>query len=158
MKVERSACEIGIRKIAPSWYFNPLTVGAPFHARDLPTNDLFLGSLSDFLIDFTYDLASYSDPFRLVKTTRICSFAVSPEDEIGISVILSDGKVLFWNLDQKFLPLPSTADPVNENTYGNQTPLAGVVFVQLASPYVLHMCPPMTAKNRKDWKPFIGHR
>jgi WD repeat-containing protein 11 len=108
------------------------------------------------VIDFTYDVIFYSDPFRLVKNTRICSFAVSPKDEMGISVILTDGKVLFWNLDQKFLSPPANVDSVIENTNGNRIPLAGVMFAPPPSPYVLHMCPPMTAKNWKDWKPLLA--
>ena len=93
----------------------------------------------------------YSDPFRLVKNTRICSFSVSPRDETAISVILTDGKVLFWNIDQKVV-LTSSNDEANN---GNRIPLGGVMFAPPPGPYVVQMCPPMTAKNWKEWKALL---
>jgi hypothetical protein len=105
------------------------------------------------VIDFTYDLVYYSDPFRLVKNTRICSFSVSPKDETMISVILTDGKVLFWNIDQKNVSIPSTID---EGNNGNRIPLGGVMFAPPPGPYVIHMCPPMTVKNWKEWKSLLA--
>ena len=108
------------------------------------------------MIDFTYDLIYYSDPFRLVKNTRICSFSVSPQDETLISVILTDGKVLFWNIDQKITPSPLTLESNNEGISGNRIPLGGVMFAHPPGPYVIHMCPPMTVKNWKEWKSLLA--
>jgi hypothetical protein len=113
---------------------------------------LFLGSLNDFVIELTYDLVYYSDPFRLTKNTRICSFSVSPKDEKVVSVILTDGKVLFWNIDQNDLSTPLNIETNN----GNRIPLGGVMFAPPPAPYVIQMCPPMTAKNYKDWKPLLA--
>ncbi len=115
-----------------------------------------LDSLTDFVIDFTYDLVYYSDPFRLTKNTRICSFAVSPKDETLVSVILTDGKVLFWNIDQKVLSIPTDIESNNEGNNGNRIPLSGVMFAPPPGPYIMHMCPPMTAKNWKEWKSLLA--
>ena len=104
------------------------------------------------MIDLTYDLIYYSDPFRLVKNTRICSFSVSPKDENLISVILTDGKVLFWNIDQKTISIDTTTEGNN----GYRIPLGGVMFASPPGPYVIHMCPPMTAKNWKEWKSLLA--
>lgn len=103
-------------------------------------------------MDFTYDLAFYSDAFRLIKNTRICSFAVSPKDERAISVILTDGKVLFWNLNEVLSVLPTT----NETNQQNRIPLVGLNFSAPPGPHVLHMCPPMTTKNWKEWQPVLA--
>jgi hypothetical protein len=108
------------------------------------------------VIDFTYDLIYYSDPFRLIKNTRICSFSVAPKDETMISVILTDGKVLFWNIDQKVASIPSTIESNNEGNNGSRIPLGGVMFASPPGPYVMQMCPPMTAKNYKDWKSLLA--
>ncbi|CAF4692362.1 unnamed protein product, partial [Rotaria magnacalcarata] len=112
--------------------------------------------LHDFVIDLTYDLTYYSDPFRLVKNTRICSFSVSPKDESSISVILTDGKVLFWNVDQKPLSTSSHGETYTEGNIGNRIPLGGVMFAAPTGPYVLSMCPPMTVKNYKEWQPLLA--
>jgi len=114
---------------------------------------LILDSLTDFVIDLTYDVVCYSDPFRLVKNTRICSFSVSPKDETTISVILTDGKVLFWNIDQKNLSISSNIEINNE---GIKIPLSGVMFAPPSGPHVMHMCPPMTSKNWKEWEPLLA--
>lgn len=116
----------------------------------------FKDSLHDFVIDFNYDLIYYSDPFRLVKNTRICSFSVSPKEETLISVILTDGKVLFWNIDQKNIPAPLTSESNNEGNTGNRIPLGGVMFTHPLGPYVIQMCPPMTVKNWKEWKSLLA--
>ncbi|UJR35929.1 hypothetical protein I4U23_028670 [Adineta vaga] len=113
-------------------------------------------SLTEFVIDLTYDLVYYSDPFRLVKNTRICSFCVSPKDETAISVILTDGKVLFWNIDQKDLSISPDIDVNNEGNNGNRIPLGGVMFAPPPAPYTISMCPSMTAKNWKDWTPLLA--
>jgi hypothetical protein len=117
---------------------------------------LCLGSLNDFVIELTYDLVYYSDPFRLIKNTRICSFSVSPKDETTISVILTDGKVLFWNIDHKILSMSSNIETNYEGNNGNRVPLNGVMFAAPYGPYVINMCPPMTAKNWKDWHPLLA--
>jgi len=88
----------------------------------------------------------------LVKNTRICSFSVSPKDENLFSVILTDGKVLFWNIDQKKFP----SSPNSDGTNGHRTPLGGVMFAAPPGPYVLQMCPPMTAKNWTEWKSLLA--
>lgn len=108
--------------------------------------------IQDFIVDLTYDLVYYSDPFRLVKNTRICSFSVSPKDENLLSVILTDGKVLFWDIDQNHFPCSPNSDGNN----GQRIPLGGVMFAPPPGPYVIHMCPPMTAKNWKDWKSLLA--
>lgn len=108
------------------------------------------------MIDFTYDLVYYSDPFRLVKNTRICSFSVSPKEETLISVILTDGKVLFWNVDPKTIPSLLPSENNNEGNTGNRVPLGGVMFAHPPGPYVIQMCPPMTVKNWKDWKSLLA--
>lgn len=115
-----------------------------------------LVSLNDFVIDFTYDLIYYSDPFRLVKNTRICSFSVSPKDETLISVILTDGKVLFWNIDPKAIASSQPSENNNEGNTGNRVPLGGVMFTHPPGPYVIQMCPPMTVKNWKEWKSLLA--
>ncbi len=73
-----------------------------------------------------------------------------------ISVILTDGKVLFWNIDQKVVSIPSMIETHNEGNNGNRIPLGGVMFAPPPSPYVIHMCPPMTAKNWKEWKSLLA--
>ncbi|CAF2904464.1 unnamed protein product [Rotaria sp. Silwood2] len=112
--------------------------------------------LNEFVIDLTYDLIYYSDPFRLVKNTRICSFSVSPKDETSICVILTDGKVLFWNIDQKNFSILSNSETNNEGNIGNRIPLGGVMFSAPPGPYVLNMCPPMTVKNWKEWQALLA--
>ncbi|CAF0830559.1 unnamed protein product [Adineta ricciae] len=116
----------------------------------------FNTALTDFIVDITYDLVYYSDPFRLSKNTRICSFCVSPKNETVISVILTDGKVLFWNIDQKELSTSATVEMNNEGNNGNHIPLGGVMFASPPAPYTIQMCSPMTAKNWKDWIPLLA--
>jgi hypothetical protein len=71
-----------------------------------------------------------------------------------ISVILTDGKVLFWNIDQKNLAILSSN--IETNNEGNRIPLYGVMFAPPPGPYVIQMCPPMTAKNWKGWKSLLA--
>ena len=73
-----------------------------------------------------------------------------------MSVILTDGKVLFWNIDQKSASIPSAIESKTEANNGNRIPLGGVMFASPTGPYVMQMCPPMTAKNWKDWKSLLA--
>ena len=117
---------------------------------------IILGLLNDFIIDLRYDLVFYSEPFRLIKNTRICSFSVSPKDETTISIILTDGKVLFWNFNHQILLKQSNMEINNEEDNGYRMPLNGVMFALPSGPYVIHMCPPMTVKNWKEWQPLLA--
>ena len=63
-------------------------------------------------VDIIYDAKCQSDVFRLSRLCRPMGFCINPLTECEVAVILSDGRVLIWDLVQygsfKHLPLKTS--------------------------------------------------
>ena len=59
---------------------------------------LFVEEFSPQTQGLNYDLKSQSDAFRLTRHSKVYGDACCPVSENKVSVVLSDGRVLFWEL------------------------------------------------------------
>jgi len=50
------------------------------------------------LLDVSYELRCQSDPLRITKNNRVLGFAVDPVHETRLSLVMSDSRVLVWQL------------------------------------------------------------
>ena len=91
-------------------------------------------------IDIVYDVKCQSDVFRISRASRLMGFNINPVLESQLSIVLSDGRVVFWSLlppcgsqsffkgDSKYSVLPNTQPtdksfPLAENmSLGNIIP------------------------------------
>ena len=49
-------------------------------------------------LDVSYDLRCQSDPLRVTKNNRVMGVVICPVSEKQVCLIMSDGKVLLWEL------------------------------------------------------------
>ena len=49
-------------------------------------------------MDVAYDLRSQTDPLRVTRHNRVYGFTVSPVSEKTIGLIMSDSRVIFWEM------------------------------------------------------------
>jgi hypothetical protein len=49
-------------------------------------------------LDVVYDLRAQSDPLRVTKNNRVYAMACCPISEKTVALVMSDSKVLFWDL------------------------------------------------------------
>ncbi|XP_064605109.1 WD repeat-containing protein 11-like [Liolophura sinensis] len=49
-------------------------------------------------LDVAYDLRCQSDPMRLTKHSKVLGVAMSPVTERGVALIMSDSRVIFWEI------------------------------------------------------------
>ena len=146
----------------------------PYHLDDDNPDSLLTNKVS---IDISYDPKCHSDVFRLSRLCRIMGFSVNPSNEKEISLILSDGRILLWELTAE--PIIKTIGGRNEECplnlgemlqplvcfSGNRSTTASPklkftlngMFEGVASnPTCLKMCPALTTKNWAVYKPFAA--
>lgn len=59
---------------------------------------LFFSTEADPVPEMTYDLKCQCDAIRVTKTVRPYSIACSPINENSVALIISDGRVMVWEL------------------------------------------------------------
>jgi len=127
--------------------------------------------------DIIYDAQCHSDVFRLSRLCRIMGFTICPRSEREVSLILSDGRVLFWEIACE--PKVKTLDCIEEDcllSLADMVPplvqfngitgpkslrkmkfqLTGMYQGIAPNPTCLKMCPPLTTKNWAVYKPLAA--
>ncbi|KAL3863810.1 hypothetical protein ACJMK2_005541 [Sinanodonta woodiana] len=155
-------------------------------------------------LDVMYDLRCQSDPIRMTCHCHVMAFACSPVSEKTLALVLSDSRVIFWDLNVvDFQPLSEqnisplfTSEETDNQSIGNGLPLVSSVHSpklalcdligqsQILSPdgetalkglgvslkfqmtgllsgivspiTVIRMCPPLTTKNWKMYRPLLA--
>eukprot|EP00795_Rhopilema_esculentum_P012339 gene12339-2990_t len=127
--------------------------------------------------DIFYDAKCHSDVFRLSRLCRIMGFSVNPANEKEITLVLSDGRVLLWELTcepavktidspttDSALTLSEMLPPLVEFT-GTSVPrslpkmkflLTGMFEGVASNPVCIKMCPALTTKNWAFYKPLAA--
>jgi hypothetical protein len=120
---------------------------------------------------FNYSINAASDQIRLAKSNQIFGFSVCPITQKSFAVLLSDGRMLKYELFRK-RKLRSTSDKCEEAVSRSvflfdilsKEPAAKDLKITLVSlinampqmPYLIKMCPPLTKKNSKYWQPLLA--
>lgn len=123
---------------------------------------------------FTYNLFIQSDPIRLSKNSQVFGFSVCPVAQKKFAIILSDGRLLKYELIQKKNYQKYRSDRsnlennVNSNLYlfdfnitsGSskdfKLTLTNMTNTIIDSPFIFKVCPPLTKKNFKYWQPLLA--
>ncbi|XP_064630114.1 WD repeat-containing protein 11-like isoform X2 [Lineus longissimus] len=127
--------------------------------------DRATGSVSDepnqTPMDVVYDLRAQSDPLRVTKNNRVFAVACCPITEKTVALVMSDSKVLFWDL--KTVDVNHSETIVLEGQPSAQKHgiflkfvLTGMLNGVAAPPHVLRMCPPLTTKNWNIYQPLLA--
>lgn len=127
--------------------------------------------------DIFYDAKCHSDVFRLSRLCRIMGFSICPKNEREVSLVLSDGRVLFWELvcepkvktisgidGEYMLSLADMIPPLvqfhgstgQKNQRKMKFQLIGMYRGVAPHPTCLKMCLPLTTKNWAFYKPFAA--
>ena len=128
--------------------------------------------------DIYYDSKCHSDVIRLSRPSHIMGFSVCPKNEQQVSLLLSDGRVLFWELtDEPQVKTMDGSDGDRPLHLGEMIPplvqfhgtaavptkqpkikfmLTGMYKGVASNPTCLKMCPPLTTKNWAVYKPFAA--
>ena len=111
--------------------------------------------------DFAYDTRTQSDPIRITKSLKVFSLCVSPVDEKTLILLLNDGRLLIYELNnqKEYLEqqknnhknyLRDLVDSTNEKDIlklNLKFYLNSMLFNLPQLPFVMKICPPMTRKN-----------
>ena len=133
---------------------------------------------SKFPPDIFYDAKCHSDVFRLSRLCRIMCFSVCPRSEKEVSLVLSDGRLLFWEIASepqvKTLDytteedsslclaemIPSSAQFHASSRQKNQLKIKfqlSKMYSGIApNPTCLKMCPSLTTKNWAVYTPMAA--
>jgi hypothetical protein len=119
--------------------------------------------------NFVYNIYAQSDQIRLSKSSQVFGFSVCPITQKYFSVLLSDGRVLKYELFKKRkLRTNNECDPNNIFLFdilSNELPsspkdlkitLTNLINAVPQMPYLIKMCPPLTKKNSKYWQPLLA--
>ncbi|CAF0779231.1 unnamed protein product [Brachionus calyciflorus] len=111
---------------------------------------------------FQYNLVAYSDQKRLAKNSNVFGLTVCPNTERFFSVLLSDGRVLKYelfnkksrrnNLEKEFLFLYEFIS----NKCNLKLMLTSMLDSVPSSSFVIKMGPRLTRKNCKFWQPLLA--
>jgi hypothetical protein len=123
---------------------------------------------------FAYNLFIQSDSIRLSKNSQVFGFSVCPVAQKKFAIILSDGRLLQYELIKKLnyqkyrsnrLNLENN---VNSNMYlfdfnittglskDFKLTLTNMTNTIIDIPFIFKVCPPMTKKNFKYWQPLLA--
>ena len=132
---------------------------------------------SRFPPDIFYDAKCHSDVFRLSRLCRIMGFSVSPGNEKEVSLVLSDGRVLLWELvcepkvktineidGECMLSLADMIPPLvqfygstgQKNQRKIKFQLIGMYQGVASNPTCIKMCLPLTTKNWAFYEPLAA--
>ncbi|CAD5125617.1 DgyrCDS13819 [Dimorphilus gyrociliatus] len=113
-----------------------------------------------------YEVRATSDSFRVTKNARIYAISSCPLTEKRICLIVSDGRILIWQLhtvddiDEKFSPKFSLSDIIKpEYTDQDNKRLKFIMTGMmngLGNNLTIKMCPPLTTKNLQDYLPLLA--
>ena len=132
--------------------------------------------------DILYDPKCHSDVFRLSRLCKIMGFCLNSVNEKQMSLILSDGRVLLWdlvseplakqitvaaddddysncklNLSEILPPLVTFAEhPIPRSIPRIKFLLKGMFEGVASMPTCMKMCPALTTKNWAVYKPFAA--
>jgi hypothetical protein len=124
--------------------------------------------------NYNYNIPAQNDQIRLSKNIQVYGFCVCPITQRHFSVLLSDGRILKYELfkKKKFQKLANKNDQskverenlflfdiLNKNS--SQQKDLKITLVSLLnsipnSSYIVKTCPPLTKKNLKYWQPLIA--
>eukprot|EP00794_Sanderia_malayensis_P005451 gene5450-6133_t len=149
----------------------------PYRHEDNPDNILS----NKVIADIIYDAKSHSDVFRLSRLCRIMGFCLNPISEKEMAIVLSDGRVLFWQivlepvlktatfdpntafdckltLAEMLAPLVNFSDPPISSKANTKLKfmLNGIFEGVSLNPVCLKMCPALTTKNWAVYKPLVA--
>ncbi|XP_022662655.1 WD repeat-containing protein 11-like isoform X3 [Varroa destructor] len=112
--------------------------------------------------DVHYDTLTTSDPYRMVtRNSRIVAFALCPTQQtdsnddrkilwgesLRAAIVLQDGRTLFY----KMLP------PAKDSKLGKRRLVLTAALETLSTlPHCMKMCPPVTFKNWKTYRPLLA--
>ena len=86
-----------------------------YQLNDISNSTQVTSLLSSQNLDIVYDLRCQSDALRLSKHSKVVRVCVDPIDERTAALVLSDGRVLFWQLlaFERLMPVSalSLSDP-----------------------------------------------
>ena len=143
----------------------------------IPYNQNDMHASNRLAPDMFYDAKCHSDVFRLSRLCRIMGFTVCPRNEKEISLVLSDGRVLLWeltcepqvkgledidgdcllNLGEMIPPLVQFHDSTGQTIQQKiKFQLTGMFQGVASNPTCLKMCPPLTTKNWAFYKPYAA--
>lgn len=136
-------------------------------------------------MDMMYDVRCQSDSMRVTKNSRVCCITCCPLSEKTISLSITDGRMIFWeillssNPDESITPKGSNSSiqfPVISDIPAPLSVLSSMIghhsipighghlkFVMtgllsgiLPSISVIRMCPPLTTKNYHVYNPLLA--
>uniref|UniRef100_A0A8C9F545 WD repeat domain 11 n=1 Tax=Pavo cristatus TaxID=9049 RepID=A0A8C9F545_PAVCR len=148
--------------------------GVPF----LQVMNIGLASITELV----YDLRSQCDAIRVTKTVRPFSMVCCPVNENSAALIVSDGRVMIWELKssiasrnlrtllQKVLPYHVQQEEMPLQIIAGEEQLkssflqevhlkfllTGLLSGLPLPPFAIRMCPPLTTKNIKQYEPLLA--
>lgn len=123
-------------------------------------------SINNQQSDLIYDVRATSDSFRVTKNARIYAVSSCPLTEKKICLIVSDGRILMWQLhtiednDETTAPKFSLSDILKPDFTDQENKrlkfiLSGMMN-GLGSNLTMKMCPPLTTKNLQEYLPLLA--
>jgi len=131
--------------------------------------------------EVTYETHCFSDALRLTRHLDVFGFDCSPVFENAVSLTLSDGRILIWELvsdsldmEEKWpkLDLNRLVNSIQSDSEDSDVPRLQLLLTglcpTLTSPLnpagsanvqgvcILKMCPPLTTKNMESYQPLVA--
>jgi len=116
-------------------------------------------SLSDSLLEISYESKATSDHVRLGKNSKVLGFSMSPVTQSEVAFLTTDGRLFFANLRQL-----SSSDPPSPVPHLSSLDLSkplrlsvsGMHFGVTSPLTCVRMCPPLTIKNWGEYRPLLA--
>lgn len=118
--------------------------------------------------NYVYYVHAQSDQIRLSKSSQVFGFSVCPITQRYFCVLLSDGRLLRYELIKKRKP-PRRGEAIDNESEPVflfdllpclsrelKVTLTGLINAMPPMPYIIKMCPPLTKKNSKYWQPLLA--
>ncbi|XP_067952067.1 WD repeat-containing protein 11-like [Watersipora subatra] len=124
---------------------------------------------------YSYEALCSTDGVRVTRSHRVYGLAVCPISELRAAVLMSDGKLLAWQLQAKPNVLthpshpimglsdvirPSTTTTVSKCVIDERRRysflLTGITSCLSQAPFIVKMCPPLTTKNYHVYRAFVA--
>ncbi|KAH0623694.1 hypothetical protein JD844_006753 [Phrynosoma platyrhinos] len=132
----------------------------------------------DHIHELVYDLRSQCDAIRVTKTVRPFSMVCCPVNENSAALIVSDGRIMIWELKSTISGRSLHAktyieweyEPMGEGTLSTEEQLQGFSLQEVhlkflltgllsglpLPPFAIRMCPPLTTKNIRQYEPLLA--
>ncbi|EDO36880.1 predicted protein [Nematostella vectensis] len=111
---------------------------------------------SNISVDIIYETKCQSDALRLSKSSRIFGFVCDPISERTITMVISDGRVVIWNLKANKFQTPDT-DFMSEEAFKASIPIVSEFSDGVQSPVLTleDMVPPLMTSGKP--LPYASH-